>query len=150
MARVIRRVIALHGNDPQRVEMDLVSVLAGLTRQIASDELPASEENLALQAACEQGALGIRAAHPEVAENRSILANQAMREMSAEDRAAVEVAEPILEASSDTDLAQDFREDIGAVDDRAKAAGVRAVLVNTETIQQYQDKSMLPSMMTSA
>ena len=38
-ARVLRRTIAKYGNDPQRVEMDLTSVHAGLIRQIACDDL---------------------------------------------------------------------------------------------------------------
>lgn len=46
--RVLRRTLTKYGNDPQRIEMDLTSVHAGLTRQIAVGELPASEENLGL------------------------------------------------------------------------------------------------------
>ncbi len=111
-ARVLRRTVAKYGNDPQRIEMDLTTVHAALTRQIVSEDLPPSEENLALQAACEEGARAVRATHPEIAENRRILSRQAWKEMTPEGKAAVEAALPVLTAISEDDLADQFREDI--------------------------------------
>ncbi len=111
-AKVIRRTLAKYGNDPQRIEMDLVSVHGAITRQIVSEELPASEENLALLSACEEGAQGIRATHPEIAKNRRILQEQVWREMPETAKAQVENALPVLEAMSEEPLADDFRDDI--------------------------------------
>ncbi|WP_132461890.1 hypothetical protein [Rhodovulum marinum] len=111
-ARVLRRTVAKYGNDPQRIEMDLTSVHGTLTRQIASEDLPPSEENLALQNACAEGARAIRATHPEVAENRAILSEQAWRELTPAAKAQLEQSVPILVAASEDDLADQFREDI--------------------------------------
>jgi len=111
-ARVLRRTVAKYGNDPQRIEMDLTTVHAGLTRQIVSEDLPPSEENLALQAVCEEGARAVRATHPEIAENRRILSRAAWKEMTPEARATVEAALPVLTAISEDDLADQFRKDI--------------------------------------
>ena len=112
-ARVLRRTIDRHGNDPQRIEMDFVSVAHGLRRQMDdTEELPKSEENLALLSSVEQGALGIRATHPDVAENREILAQQALRELSGEDKELLADAAPILEAVSEGVMAADFAADI--------------------------------------
>ncbi|OLS47883.1 hypothetical protein [Rhodovulum sulfidophilum] len=92
--------------------MDLTTVHAGLTRQIVSEDLPPSEENLALQTVCEEGARAVRATHPEIAENRRILSRQAWKEMTPEARATVEAALPVLTAISEDDLADQFRKDI--------------------------------------
>jgi len=114
-ARVLRRTVANYGNDPQRIEMDLTSVHAALTRQIANEDLPPSEENLALQNACAEGARAIRATHPEVAENRTILSEQALRELTPEARAILQEALPVLEAISEEALAEEWRQDIPAL-----------------------------------
>jgi len=113
--RVLRRTMAKYGNDPQRIEMDLTSVHAGLTRQILTEELPPSEENLALQSALEEGARGIRATHPEVAENRRILTEQALRELKPEEKQQLSEALPILKAISRDDLAEEWEQDIPAL-----------------------------------
>lgn len=111
--RVLTRTMSKYGNDPQRIEMDFTSVAAGLRRQIhESTELPNSEENLALLGAVEEGALGLRATHPEVAENRKLLAAQAMRELPDHDKELLQDARPILEAISEGIMAEDFATDI--------------------------------------
>lgn len=110
--RVLRRVFTKYGNDPQQIEMGFVSVHKGLTRQILNDELPASEENLALQDALEDGAKGIRATHPDVAENRQILTDQTIRELPEGAKEKLEDALPMLVAISDNDLADDWQNDI--------------------------------------
>lgn len=110
-ARVIPRVVTRFGNDPQRIEMDFTSIAVGLRRQFEVEDLPRTEDNLALCDAVEEGVRAIRATHPEVAENRRILAGQAMAEMSREERALLAEATPLLAAISDADLAQDFAED---------------------------------------
>jgi hypothetical protein len=114
-ARVLRRMLERYGNDPQRIEMDLVSVVGSITRQITTDDLPASAEILALSDACDQAARGVRATHPEVAENRRILSGQAWRELPDEDKAQLRDALPVLEAISDADLAEEWRADIPAL-----------------------------------
>ena len=112
-ARVLRRTLGRYGNNPQQIEMEFVSVAQGLRRQLnETDELPNSEENLALLASVEQGALGIRGTHPDVAANREILAQQALRERSPEDNELLADAEPLLRAISEDDMAEDFAADI--------------------------------------
>lgn len=113
--RVIRRTLTKYGNDPQQIEMGFVSAHAGLTRQILVDELPASEENLALQSALEEGALGIRATHPDVAENRKIVSQQRFVEMSPEQKDILHEALPVLKAISDQSLSEDWDHDIPAL-----------------------------------
>ena len=110
--RVLRRVFTKYGNDPQQIEMGFVSVHKSLTRQILNEELPASEENLGLQDALEEGARAIRATHPEVAENRKILSDQAIRELPEGAKAQLEEALPLLRAISDEGLAEDWDHDI--------------------------------------
>ncbi|WP_424944765.1 hypothetical protein [Aliiroseovarius crassostreae] len=110
--RVLRRTLTKYGNNPQQIEMGLVTAHTAITRQFLSDEMPQSEENLALRDAIEEGARGIRATHPEVAENRKILQDQALREMSQEDLDLLEDAKPLLEAWSAEDLAEDWAHDI--------------------------------------
>ncbi|MBY5987630.1 hypothetical protein [Roseovarius atlanticus] len=110
--RVLRRVFTKYGNDPQQIEMGFVSVHKGLTRQILNDELPASEENLAFQDALEEGARGIRATHPDVAENRQILTDQTIRELPEGAKEKLEDALPMLVAISDNNLADDWQNDI--------------------------------------
>lgn len=109
---VLRRASSKYGNNPQRIEMDFTSVHAGLTRQIATDELPASEENVALLKALEEGAQGIRATDPEVAENRRILSQQAFAELDENQLTVIAEAQPVLEEISEGELAEDWGEDI--------------------------------------
>lgn len=113
--KVLNRTFKKYGNDPQQIEMGLVSTHASLTRQMLSEELPASEENLALQSALEEGALGIRATHPEIAENRSILSQQRFAELSASDKEVLRDALPIVQAISDEDMSADWEHDIPAL-----------------------------------
>lgn len=110
--RVLRRTLTKYGNNPQQIEMGLVTAHTAITRQFLADEMPQSEENLALRDAIEDGARGIRATHPEVAENRKILQDQALREMSSEDLDLLEDAKPLLEAWSSDDLAEGWAHDI--------------------------------------
>lgn len=110
--RSLRRIIKKYGNDPQRIEMGFESVRKGLTRQILNDELPASEDNLALSDALEEGARGIRGTHPEVAENRKILNEQAIRELPTGAVEQLTEALPILTAISDEALAEEWKQDI--------------------------------------
>jgi len=114
-SRVITRVATRFGNDPQRIEMDFTSIAVGLRRQFEVEDLPRTEDNLALCDAVEEGVRAIRATHPEVAENRRILAGQAMAEMSCEDRELLAEATPLLAAISDAELAQDFTEDTAEI-----------------------------------
>lgn len=111
--RVLRRTLARYANDPQRIEMNFTSVAIGLRRQLNdTEELPKTETNLALQTAVEEGALGIRATHPDVAENREILAQQALREMPDADRLELEAAFPVLSALSEAAMHEDFEADV--------------------------------------
>ncbi|WIY23526.1 hypothetical protein [Parasedimentitalea psychrophila] len=110
--RVLRRAIGKYGNNPQQIEMGFVSAHKGLLRQILNDELPASEENIALQEALAEGARGIRATHPDVAENRKILSEQAIRELPESAQEQLRDALPVLVAISDPDLADDWQHDI--------------------------------------
>ena len=113
--RVLRRTVAKYGNDPQRIEMDFTSVHAGLTRQVVVGELPASEENLGLQRALEEGAQAIRATHDDVAENRRILENQKLKEMSGDQMAVLAEAKPLLLDISEGAMHEDFGADIDVI-----------------------------------
>ncbi|MEW9921619.1 hypothetical protein AB2B41_18575 [Marimonas sp. MJW-29] len=110
--RVIRRTLMKYGNNPQQVEMSFVSAHAGITRQLVSGDLSASEENIGLQSALEEAAIGIRATHREVANNRRILNERKFVELSEDQRQLLEEALPMMEAISDEDLADDWRHDI--------------------------------------
>ncbi len=111
--RVLNRTIHQYSNDPQRMEMDFTSVAVGLRRQLhETQELPQSEDNLALLDAVEDGVRGIRANHPDVAANRAQLAQQRICELSDDDRQLLEDAQPVLEAISDDALREDFAADI--------------------------------------
>ncbi|WP_139279239.1 hypothetical protein [Roseovarius marisflavi] len=110
--RVLRRVFTKYGNDPQQIEMSFVSVHRGLTRQILNDELPPSEENLALQTAVEEGARAIRATHADIAENRKILNEQVIRELPEGGKETLEDALPMLVAISEAGLAEEWQHDI--------------------------------------
>lgn len=111
-ARVLRRTASKYGNDPQRIEMDFTAVHAGLTRQIVKEDLPASEENLALQRALAEGAQAIRATHEDVAENRHILETQKIAELTDEQKAQLAEAQLVLAAISEGAMREDFGEDI--------------------------------------
>lgn len=112
---VLRRMALKYANDPQRIEMDFVSVHAGLTRQIVTEDLPPSEANLALQSALEDGARGIRATHPDIAENRRILNAQALAELDPAQKQRVAEALPVLDAISEPELAEGWAEDIAEI-----------------------------------
>ncbi|WP_299981889.1 hypothetical protein [uncultured Ruegeria sp.] len=110
--RVLHRTSTKYGNDPQRVEMDFTSVHAGLVRQIAVEDLPPSEANLALARALEEGAQALRATHQEIADNRRILEAQKIAELSDKQKAELAEALPILEEISEGIVQDDFIEDI--------------------------------------
>ncbi|MBN9888339.1 hypothetical protein I6N89_13560 [Pelagibaca abyssi] len=110
--RVLRRTHARYANDPQRIELDYTSVAISLRRQFEIKELAETDDNQALLEAVEEGALAIRAHHPEVAENRDRLAQQKLRELPEEDRALLEDALPVLEELSEEVMQEDFRADI--------------------------------------
>lgn len=110
--RKLRRTLERYANDPQRVEMDLTTVHHSLTVQIGTGELPPSEENQALLSALQEGAQGIRATDPEVAENRKLLQTQALRELSSDNLAQIAEAAPVLEAITQGDLREQMRDDV--------------------------------------
>jgi len=111
--RVLRRTLTRYGNDPQRIEMDFVSVAVGLRHQVeVSQDLPASSQLMALRHALEEGALAIRATHPEVAENRAIRATQALRELSPAQKQMLSNTLPLLEEISEGVMGEDFKEDV--------------------------------------
>lgn len=111
--RVLQRVSTRFGNDPQRIEMDYTSVAVSLRRKIAPDgELAESDDNLALLEAVEDGVKGIRANHPDVANNRAMLAAQALRDAEPEEKELLEEASPTLIDLSEEALADDFATDI--------------------------------------
>lgn len=114
--RVAQRTLNKYADDPQQVELNLVSVAVGLRRQLFDTaELPETEENLALLQTAEDGAVAIRATHPAVAENREILAQQKFVELSDADKAVLGAAiEPLL-LLSEWQIADDFAEDIPAL-----------------------------------
>ena len=75
--RKLKRTHSKYGNDPQQVELAYTSVAISNRRQIEkTGELAKSEDNLALLEAVEEGALAVRAHHPEVAKNRKTIAKQ--------------------------------------------------------------------------
>ncbi len=139
---VLNRTITKYGNDPQRVEMDLTSVYGGIARQIVSDELPASEENLALQKALQEGAQGIRATHPEIAKNREILAGQALAELSDSDKETLAAAHPMLEEISEGQLREDWQEDIPFLLQNRHRVGppMMGPVVRNEVLAGYNEK----------
>lgn len=110
--RKLRRTLERYANDPQRVEMDLTTVHHSLTVQIGRGELPPSEENQALLLALQEGAQGIRATDPEVAENRRLLQKQSLRELSPENLEQIAEAAPVLEAITQGDLREQMRDDV--------------------------------------
>lgn len=110
--RRLQRTLDRYKNDPQRVEMDLTSVHGSLVEKIASEELPPSDENNALVIALREGAQGIRATYPSVAENRETLSKQAFLELSTEDQKTIADAAPVLEAITEGTLREQIQEDI--------------------------------------
>ncbi|MCC5966457.1 MAG: leucine-rich repeat domain-containing protein [Natronohydrobacter sp.] len=110
--RKLKRTLERYANDPQRIEMDFTTVHQSLTRQIALEGLPPSEENLALLTALEEGAQGIRATDAAVAVNRRILQEQKLRELSPEAVATVKAHAPIVQAITEGDLPEQTAEDV--------------------------------------
>lgn len=110
--RKLQRTLERYANDPQRVEMDLTTVHYSLTVQIGTGELPPSEENQALLLALQEGAQGIRATDPDVAENRRLLQKQSLRELSPENLEQIAEAAPVLEAITQGDLREQMRDDV--------------------------------------
>lgn len=110
--RRLQRTIERYSNDPQRVEMDLTTIHGSLVEQISIGELPSSEENRALISALREGAQGIRATDAQVAENRRLLQEQALREAPPEALRELVTAEPVLSSITEGDLGVQIREDI--------------------------------------
>ncbi|WP_167687363.1 hypothetical protein [Pseudooceanicola sp. HF7] len=110
--KTLQRTHQRYGNDPQRIELDYTSVAISLRRELKSHELAETEDNLALLEAVEEGALAIRAQHPEIAENRQRIAQQKLQEIDREDLELLQAAEPILVALSEGTMADDFARDI--------------------------------------
>jgi hypothetical protein len=114
--RVLHRTLSRYANDPQRIEMDFTSVAVGLRRQIEeTQDLPKSEDNLALLSAVEDGVRGIRETHPGVAENRNILARAALKDLSEDDREHLRAATPLLVEFSEGVMSDDYQADIPAL-----------------------------------
>lgn len=110
--RKLRRTLDRYANDPQRVEMDLTSVHYSIIVQIANGELPSSSENLALLAALQEGAQGIRATDHEIAANRRLLQERALKELPRDTLDQIAGALPTLEAITEGDLRKQMREDV--------------------------------------
>ena len=92
--------------------MDFTTVHQSLTHLIAIEELPPSDENLALLSALADGGQGIRATDAAVAVNRRILQEQKLRELSSDTIARIRSAAPVLDAVSEGDLKDQMREDV--------------------------------------
>ncbi len=113
VVRTLQRCCQRYANDPQRVEMDFTSAAVSLRRQIhESFEIPDSEDNVMLLEAIEEGVRGIRASHPEVAQNREQLAKLKVKELLPEEREVLSQADPVLRALSEGQLEEDFAGDI--------------------------------------
>ncbi|SEK24989.1 hypothetical protein [Pacificibacter marinus] len=126
--KVLWRALAKYANNAQRLEMDFTSVHDSITRQIANEELPPSEENLALLKATQEGAQGIRATHSDIAENREILTKRALAELTIEQVQAVSDAKAILLDISIDELADDFAHDIDEIiEQEAEAVAYRSL-----------------------
>lgn len=123
--RKLRRTLERYANDPQRIEMDLTTVHGSLTAQIASGELPPSNENAALLTALQECAQGIRATEPQVAENRRILQEQALRELPQEALKQIADAAPILESITEGRLREQMQEDVFFLTEEMRAVQPR-------------------------
>jgi len=115
VARVLRRCLEKYTHNPERIEMDFVDTHAGLTRQMASGELADSEEILSLAEVLKNGALDIRANHPDIAVNRETRAARALQELTPEQKQQLADAQPILEALTENEAHQDMSADIPAL-----------------------------------
>ncbi len=123
--RKLRRSLARYSNDPQRIEMDFTTVHGSLTRQIGVGELPASEENSALISSLLEGAQEIRATDQQVAENRRILQEQALSELSQEALKQISEAAPVLESITEGSLREQMQEDVYFLTEKMRAGPPR-------------------------
>ncbi len=112
VARVLRRCFEKYNHNPERIEMDFVDAHVGLTRQMASGELAESEEILSLAEVLKNGALDIRANHPDIAANRETRAARALQELTPEQKQQLADAQPVLEAITEAEAHQDMGADI--------------------------------------
>lgn len=111
--RTLRRCHQLYSNDPQRIELDYTSIAISLRRKILySQEVAETENNLSLLEAVEEGALAIRAQHPEIAESRRRITTQKLREIEEADQEDIGAAEPVSVALGENAQAMDFTRDI--------------------------------------
>jgi len=109
----LNRVLTKYKDDPQNAELTLTRVASSLRSQLhETRELPDNEDNLALLNAVEEGVRGIRANHPEVANNREQLAQQAIHALAPEDKELLQQALPVLAEISEPELVDDFEADI--------------------------------------
>ncbi len=122
--RILSRSCTRHANDPQRLEMDFTRAAIGLRRQFDTDDLPQSEDNLHLLDSVEEAVRGLRAAHPEVAANRQILAQAKLSELDDTDRALLQDAAPILDEITQGTLQEDFAEDLAVLADPQSGATI--------------------------
>ena len=110
--RKLRRALSKYTHDPQRLEMDFTTCGASLTAKIATEDLPPSDTIDALISALRDGAQGIRGTDPEIARNRLILQNQALREVPPDALEDLRTAIPTLKAITEGELQEQMREDI--------------------------------------
>lgn len=108
----LRRTLDKYADDPQRVEMDFTAVHRILTVQVGIEELPPSDEIDSLISALQEAAQGIRAADQNIAENRILLQEQALREISDDDLKQITDAAPVLESITEGELQGQMQEDI--------------------------------------
>jgi hypothetical protein len=132
-AKTLLRSIEKYHSDPQRIEMDFTSVSLRLRKQVdVTSELADSDQNLALIEVLEDGVRSLRGIYPEIAENRQIIAQQKIQELSATDGEKLRQALPLLERISQGLLQQDFQSDVASItSDRLEAV-------------QHDDKLPLP------
>lgn len=108
----LRRTLDRYANDPQRIEMDFTTVHRSLTVQVGIGDLPASDEVNSLISALQEAAQGIRATDSKIAENRRLLQEQAIRELSNDDIGQITDAAPVLEAITEGELQGQMQEDV--------------------------------------
>ncbi len=110
--RVIKRTLAKYRDDPQRIEMDFTDSVVSLRAEIDKGWLQDTAVNGALIRSLEEGVRGVRELHPEVAENRMILAAAKLRELPEAGKAVLAKVKDVLVAVSHGAMADDFAADI--------------------------------------
>ncbi|MEM6635474.1 MAG: hypothetical protein AAF667_06240 [Pseudomonadota bacterium] len=121
----LRRMLKDYSHDPQRIEMECVTVHKRIQAKLGG-ELPESDEIVALSDTLLTAALDIRAHHPEVAEARSKRGAQAAREATPEDIVVGRAALLQIEVVLREDFRVDYYEDAEEVLDALEAGEVPA------------------------